>query len=277
MNGRKISPLTDRRITLSFTNVRLPLPQTMDHKTATMDRLLGFKKPRLYVALYALGGALRQKNPSGEQDYYWAFIIAPKEVPKDKKCIRYRIQASAGWEKLNPGKVEFEKVEWKNDKRLVPLGRHDDIVARVLIAKIEDAEAVDEVRTIFAAIFSIRTLSLPDALRGGSERERAFALPGSLVRSRRFLGLEEANADFRIGPLAYTARVAGEDDAREAFGQAADVKGLDAKSPRGVGRSVAHLAEWDQVHGIWEAGGLEDDRELLHDFRQEGGGGKREP
>ncbi|KAF6237571.1 hypothetical protein HO173_004461 [Letharia columbiana] len=111
---------------------------------APKDFLLGMKKPRLYVALYALEGALRENTSSGAQDYYWAFIVAPKKGPKEQQCIRYRIKKSEAWEKLDPGKVEFERVEWDHDRCLVPLGRHDDIVARVLIAKIEEPERVEE-------------------------------------------------------------------------------------------------------------------------------------
>lgn len=109
-----------------------------------MDLILKIKKLRLYIALYALEGVLREPNSSGPQDYHWAFIIAPKDAPTEKSGIRYRIKKSAEWEKLNPGSVEFGKVEWETDRSLVPLGRHDDIIARVLIAEIEDAKAVDE-------------------------------------------------------------------------------------------------------------------------------------
>lgn len=108
-----------------------------------MDPLSKMKKPRLYIALYALDGALRESNPSGPQDYHWAFIVAPRDASKDQEGTRYRLKKTESWEQVDPGKVEFEKLEWEVDRSAVPLGRHDDIVARVLVAEVQDGGAVD--------------------------------------------------------------------------------------------------------------------------------------
>ena len=109
-----------------------------------MDSVLKMKNLCLYVALYALDGALRDNGPNGPQEYYWTFIVAPENAPKEQECIRYRVRKVEGFEKLDPGKVEFEKIVWKNDISLVPSGRHDDIVARVLIAEVGDAKGMEE-------------------------------------------------------------------------------------------------------------------------------------
>ena len=109
-----------------------------------MDAVLKMKNLRLYVALYDLNGALRDNGPDGPQEYYWTFIVAPENASKEQQCIRYRIRKVEGYEKLDPGKVEFEKIVWQIDRSLVPFGRHDDIVARVLIAEVGDAKGMEE-------------------------------------------------------------------------------------------------------------------------------------
>ncbi|CAD6581562.1 MAG: hypothetical protein ASARMPREDX12_000508 [Alectoria sarmentosa] len=112
--------------------------------STTVHVLLGYKKPRLYVVLYALEGALRDSSSTGPPDYHWAFIVAPKDAPKDQKCIRYRIKKFEEREQLDPHKGDLKMVVWDYENCFVPFGRHDDIVARVLIAKLEDSEAVEE-------------------------------------------------------------------------------------------------------------------------------------
>ena len=104
-----------------------------------MESLLKMRKPQLYVALYALDGALREPGPDGSQKYWWTFLIAPENAPRDQECIRYRIKKLRGWEK-----GETEMIEWQNDRCMVPGTPHDDIVARVLVAAIEDARATED-------------------------------------------------------------------------------------------------------------------------------------
>lgn len=118
--------------------------RTLASITTTMDVLSRMKKPRLYVALYALNGALREEISSGPQDYYWAFIVAPKNASKEEECIRYRIKKRDEWEHLDPDKVDLNMVVWEVEKCMVPVGRHDDIVTRVLIGKIENSRAAEE-------------------------------------------------------------------------------------------------------------------------------------
>ena len=103
------------------------------------------KKPRLYIALYDLNGALREaNNPSGPQDYHWTLFIAPRDASSEQTGVRYRLRQTESWSQVEPRTVEFEKLVWEVDKSAVPLGRHDDIVARVLVAKVQDDKAVDE-------------------------------------------------------------------------------------------------------------------------------------
>ena len=102
-----------------------------------MDALSQMQNPRLYIALYALDGALRENGPPGPQEYFWTFLAAP--AAQDATGIRYRIKKVKASEKPS-----LEITEWEYDKCLVPLGRHDDIVARVLVAEVEDAKAMEE-------------------------------------------------------------------------------------------------------------------------------------
>lgn len=125
--------------------IQTNLLQDPGDMTSITKHLLGMRKPRLYVALYALDGALRERSTPGPQDYHWAILVAPKVARKDQPlCIRYRIRKGDELEHIGPGNVGFAVVEWASERSLVPLGRHDDIVARVLIAKVVDTEAVGE-------------------------------------------------------------------------------------------------------------------------------------
>ena len=97
----------------------------------TMESLLKTKDPNLYVALYALNGALREPGPVGPtQEFWWTLLIAPPDwAPRDQQaCIRYRIKKLRG---RQTGATEL--IDWQPDKCLVP-GRgavpHDDIVPR---------------------------------------------------------------------------------------------------------------------------------------------------
>ena len=102
-----------------------------------MDTLSRMKNPRLYIALYALDGALRENGPPGPQEYFWTFLVAP--AAQDANGIRYRIKKVKASEK-----PPLEITEWEHDKCLVPFGRHDDIIARVLVAEVDDGKATDE-------------------------------------------------------------------------------------------------------------------------------------
>lgn len=104
-------------------------------------------KIRVYIALYARNGALGATQPAepgqGEEEYHWALLVGPKHWSKEQESTRHRIKKGQEWTQTNPGKVALEKVEWAYEKAAVPLGRHDDIVVRVLLTNIEDAKAIE--------------------------------------------------------------------------------------------------------------------------------------
>ena len=109
-----------------------------------MNPISSMKDPYLYIGLYALNGSLRQAFPMGPEEYHWAFIVAPKDGTKEQDCVRYRVRVISRREKVVVAKVEFETFEWANELRVVPVGRHDDIIARVLIAKVSDRNGLDQ-------------------------------------------------------------------------------------------------------------------------------------
>ena len=110
-----------------------------------MEMLKKMKDPRLYIALYAIDGALRPWDPIDPQDYYWTFIIAPENGTKKDEGIRYRIKQYEGrLKKSHTTNLELDMALWEPDRCTVPLGRHDDIVARVLIAKVGDRKKLDQ-------------------------------------------------------------------------------------------------------------------------------------
>lgn len=105
-------------------------------------------KPRVFVALYALDGALGKNQPADPQDYYyWALMLAPKigkKTPKEQQdWTRYRIIRVQGRAQTHPAKVEFAAEDWECEKAPVPVGRHDDIVARVFVANVRDPKRLD--------------------------------------------------------------------------------------------------------------------------------------
>lgn len=117
-------------------------------------------KFRIYVALYAPYGALGadQRPTEPPQDYHWALLVGPKHWSKEQECTRHRIvtQGPKDWvptttttttttdNNNNRSGVVFETAEWTYEQVSVPAGRrHDDIVARVLIANVEDSRAIE--------------------------------------------------------------------------------------------------------------------------------------
>lgn len=110
-----------------------------------MEMLKKMKDPRLYIALYAIDGALRPCDPIGSQDYSWTFLVAPENATTKDHGLRYRITQYEGWRKRPCGThSELDMALWEPDRCAVPLGRHDDIVARVLIAKVADRKKLDQ-------------------------------------------------------------------------------------------------------------------------------------
>ena len=149
--------------------------QRLDSTTA-VALLKKMRDPRLYIALYAIDGPLRPCDPIDSQDYVWAFTIFPAVPTTNDPGIRYRIQQQEGLLlKSSATKLQLDMALWEPERRTVPLGRHDDIVARVLIAKVDDRKKLDE---YLAGVMPERTIHVkPSGHRRTSKEwvERAHA------------------------------------------------------------------------------------------------------
>ena len=149
--------------------------QRLDSTTA-VDLLKKMKDPRLYIALYAIDGPLRPCAPTDAQDYVWTFTIFPATASKKDPGIRYRITQHDGLLYTSPAtSLQLDMALWEPDRRTVPLGRHDGIVARVLIAKVDDRKKLDQ---YLAGVMPERTIHVkPSGHRRTSKEwvERAHA------------------------------------------------------------------------------------------------------
>lgn len=91
-------------------------------------------KLRLYIALYDIGGNLGgipPYKPKDEPQYHWALIVAPAIESPGAEGMRYLVRQvqAAG----TP-----PQLIWRLDTKKVLLVPHDDILVRVMIAKITD-------------------------------------------------------------------------------------------------------------------------------------------
>ncbi|KAE8149261.1 hypothetical protein BDV25DRAFT_4511 [Aspergillus avenaceus] len=84
-------------------------------------------KDRLYVALYARGGA--PTMPGKEDTYHWALIIGPKIETQGKMGVRYHAKERP---KVGGGS------EWFFEERECPLTATSMLLVRVMIGKVED-------------------------------------------------------------------------------------------------------------------------------------------
>lgn len=174
-----------------------PFGQTLD-STAAVDLLKKMKNPRLYIALYAIDGPLRPCNPIHSQDYYWTFTIFPAHATTKDPGIRYRIRQEEGLLYTSPATtLQLDMAVWEPDRRTVPLGRHDEIVARVLIAKVDDRKRLDQ---YLASVMPEKTIHVkPSGHRKTSKEwvERAHARLGELAQGSLRFYISGRLADWR--------------------------------------------------------------------------------
>lgn len=97
-----------------------------------------------------MNAALRKIIYAGSPGYSWAFLIAPPEgATEEPECIRYGIIVEDFWRALDPGEPQLQ-LTWKTDRRMVPSVRHEDILARVLIAELKNVkELEDNIQTVW--------------------------------------------------------------------------------------------------------------------------------
>ncbi|KAI9927113.1 hypothetical protein ASPWEDRAFT_298429 [Aspergillus wentii DTO 134E9] len=88
-------------------------------------------KDRLYVALYARGGA--PTMPGKEDTYHWALIVGPKVETRDKRGVRYHV-------------IEEPRFEggskWCFKEQSCALNATSMLLVRVMIGKVEDRKSL---------------------------------------------------------------------------------------------------------------------------------------
>ncbi|VBB78305.1 Putative protein of unknown function [Podospora comata] len=87
-------------------------------------------KPRLYVALYARGGAARM--PGGEDGYHWALITGPKREADASRGKRYHAKEP------RPGVWEYSEQNTGTASTLM-------ILVRIRIAKVKNMVRLEQV------------------------------------------------------------------------------------------------------------------------------------
>ncbi|KAK8879047.1 hypothetical protein PGQ11_000341 [Apiospora arundinis] len=98
-------------------------------------------KPRLYVALFARGGA--PTMPEFEDKYHWSFIVSPKDEIDGSDGTKFHVKNFVGSQNGVVGSMwQYEEVE----VALAPVNR---LLVRVMVAKVKDK---DRLQAIFRGI-----------------------------------------------------------------------------------------------------------------------------
>ncbi|PYH92218.1 hypothetical protein BO71DRAFT_28664 [Aspergillus ellipticus CBS 707.79] len=92
------------------------------------------EKDRLYVTLYARGGA--PTMPGKEDTYHWALLVGPKVETPEKKGVRYHA-------KEMPGLVGGS--QWELEEQECRLAATSMLLVRVMIGKIKDRGRLVEI------------------------------------------------------------------------------------------------------------------------------------
>ncbi|POR35771.1 Uncharacterized protein TPAR_04048 [Tolypocladium paradoxum] len=94
-------------------------------------------KDRLYLALYARGGA--PQMPGLEDSYHWAFVTGPKVEPKSGGQGT-RFHAKEGL--ISVGEPPTPQWVWTYEEKPIPLQPTQMLLVRVVIGKIKDQHRV---------------------------------------------------------------------------------------------------------------------------------------
>ena len=97
------------------------------------------KKPRLYVALYRLGGALGGTSQLGRGRYHWALIIGPKKEKSKREGTRWLMRQVA-------------PSRWRIDRNYVTMAPHDGILVRITIGKIKNVDRTVQIIESFGNV-----------------------------------------------------------------------------------------------------------------------------
>ncbi|KAG4441311.1 hypothetical protein IFR05_003239 [Cadophora sp. M221] len=86
-------------------------------------------KDRLYIALYARGGAATM--PGGEDEYHWGLVVGPKIEAESKKGMLYHAKEQM----IGPG-----QSTWVFEERSISLLATSMLLVRIMVGKVESTE-----------------------------------------------------------------------------------------------------------------------------------------
>ncbi|EQK97991.1 hypothetical protein OCS_06296 [Ophiocordyceps sinensis CO18] len=89
-------------------------------------------KDRLYVALYARGGA--SMMPGGEDRYHWALILGPKFEDDEARGKRFHAKESLSFEQGQ------RRTVWAFEEREIGMAPTAMILVRILVAKVKNRD-----------------------------------------------------------------------------------------------------------------------------------------
>ncbi|KAK0367619.1 hypothetical protein CLIM01_15024 [Colletotrichum limetticola] len=96
-------------------------------------------KDRLYIALYARGGA--PKMPGLEDTYHWAYIVGPKTESVDSYGRRYHAKETM----ILEGTPPTLKSRWVFETRETSMAPTSMLLIRVVVAKIKDRHRLQSI------------------------------------------------------------------------------------------------------------------------------------
>ncbi|KAK1656971.1 hypothetical protein BDP55DRAFT_568275 [Colletotrichum godetiae] len=96
-------------------------------------------KDRLYIALYARGGA--PKMAGLEDTYHWAFIVGPKTESVNSHGRRFHAKETMTFEGTPP----TPKSRWVYENRETSLAPTSMLLIRVVIAKVKDKSRLQSI------------------------------------------------------------------------------------------------------------------------------------
>ncbi|KAF5560245.1 hypothetical protein FPHYL_6758 [Fusarium phyllophilum] len=96
-------------------------------------------KDRLYVALYARGGA--PVMPGLEDTYHWALIVGPKTESNASRGRRFHAK-----EKLHVfGNPPVPQSVWEYEEREIPMMPTSMLLVRIMIGKVKDGNRLESI------------------------------------------------------------------------------------------------------------------------------------
>ncbi|KAK5988027.1 hypothetical protein PT974_12163 [Cladobotryum mycophilum] len=136
----RVHSLSHREGTISRTPLMEELEGPLGGPVYLIEPMDAINKDRLYVALYARGGA--PKMPGLEDTYHWALIVGPKSESSGSHGSRFHAKESLGF----VGNPPVAQSVWQYEERQISMAPTSMLLVRVLVAKVKN---MSQLRSIF--------------------------------------------------------------------------------------------------------------------------------